>query len=229
MNTKISNRMIALLMMAIPLLNSCKKEELVENQGIYPAFVVSYDAKKNQTTVNAYLKQGGNFGNNVIPNKKAPVVVNNEPMNEKTVTWIAGPFYEKVINGFQPDITFAWTDKEGITHNETIAVEPIHFKPFEGGLQIKNSAKFEWDGNPVSINQTVQLSTVFGKWTQDIKGENSLTVNQDGLNIPIEQLPLTKFVLERKTSKPIMGSKGLNGQMTYAYLDEKMMKINFTN
>ncbi|MBK9635497.1 MAG: hypothetical protein IPO64_13685 [Bacteroidetes bacterium] len=80
MNTKNSNRLLLLMMMVLPIVGCVQKENLVDNQGIYPVLTVSYDAKKNQTTVNAYLKQGGNFGVNLIPDKNAPVVVNNEPM-----------------------------------------------------------------------------------------------------------------------------------------------------
>ena len=176
MNTKNSNRLLSLLMMVLPLLGACKKENLVDNQGIYPVLTVSYDAKKNQTTVNAYLKQGGNFGVNVIPDKNAPVVVNNEPMYEKTTHWIAGPYFEKVLDGYQSNISFSWKDETGVVRQETISGSTIQFKAAQSAIQVGSNAFLEWDGQPVMPNETVSLISTFGNWKQLKLGEKLFTL-----------------------------------------------------
>ena len=229
MNTKNSNRLLSLMMMVLPLLGACKKENLVENQGIYPVLTVSYDAKKDQTTVNAYLKQGGNFGVNVIPDKNAPVVVNNEPMYEKTTHWIAGPYFEKVLDGYQSNISFSWKDETGVVRQETISGSTIQFKTAQSAIQVGSNAFLEWDGQPVMPNETVSLISTFGSWKQLQVGEKSIQLTADGLHVQSANFPITKFTLERKLIKSISGSKGQSGQIIYAYSDIKNMDINPVN
>jgi hypothetical protein len=226
MNTKNSNRLLLLMMMVLPLLGACKKENLVDNQGIYPVLTVSYDAKKNQTTVNAYLKQGGNFGVNLIPDKNAPVVVNNEPMYEKTTHWIAGPYFEKVLDGYQSNISFSWKDETGVVRQETISGSTIQFKTAQSAIQVGSNAFLEWDGQPVMPNETVSLISTFGNWKQLKLGEKSIQLTADGLHVQSANFPITKFTLERKLVKSISGSKGQSGQIIYAYSDIKNMDIN---
>ena len=229
MNTKNSNRLLLLMMMVLPLLGACKKENLVDNQGIYPVLTVSYDAKKNQTTVNAYLKQGGNFGVNLIPDKNAPVVVNNEPMYEKTTHWIAGPYFEKVLDGYQSNISFSWKDETGVVRQETISGSTIQFKTAQSAIQVGSNAFLEWDGQPVMPNETVSLISTFGNWKQLKLGEKSIQLTADGLHVQSANFPITKFTLERKLVKSISGSKGQSGQIIYAYSDIKNMDINPVN
>ncbi|MBK9634142.1 MAG: hypothetical protein IPO64_06375 [Bacteroidetes bacterium] len=229
MNTKNSNRLLLLMMMVLPLLGACKKENLVDNQGIYPVLTVSYDAKKNQTTVNAYLKQGGNFGVNLIPDKNAPVVVNNEPMYEKTTHWIAGPYFEKVLDGYQSNISFSWKDETGVVRQETISGSTIQFKTAQSAIQVGSNAFLEWDGQPVMPNETVSLISTFGSWKQLQVGEKSIQLTADGLHVQSANFPITKFTLERKLVKSISGSKGQSGQIIYAYSDIKNMDINPVN
>ena len=229
MNTKNSNRLLSLLMMVLPLLGACKKENLVDNQGIYPVLTVSYYAKKNQTTVNAYLKQGGNFGVNLIPDKNAPVVVNNEPMYEKTTHWIAGPYFEKVLDGYQSNISFSWKDETGVVRQETISGSTIQFKAAQSAIQVGSNAFLEWDGQPVMPNETVSLISTFGSWKQLQVGEKSIQLTADGLHVQSANFPITKFTLERKLIKSISGSKGQSGQIIYAYSDIKNMDINPVN
>jgi|JI10StandDraft_1071094.scaffolds.fasta_scaffold57725_2 hypothetical protein len=226
MNTKNSNRLLLLMMMVLPLLGACKKENLVDNQGIYPVLTVSYDAKKNQTTVNAYLKQGGNFGVNLIPDKNAPVVVNNEPMYEKTTHWIAGPYFEKVLDGYQSNISFSWKDETGVVRQETISGSTIQFKTAQSAIQVGSNAFLEWDGQPVMPNETVSLISTFGNWKQLKLGEKSIQLTADGLHVQSANFPITKFTLERKLVKSISGSKGQSGQIIYAYSDIKNMDLN---
>ena len=226
MSTKNSNRLLALLIMVLPLLNGCKKENLVENQGVYPVLVVSYDAKKDQTKVNAYLKQGGNFGVNIIPFKDAPVVVNNEPMNVTTTYWIAGPYFEKVINGYQPNIVFSWKDETGMVRQEAINGSAIQFKADQTAVQVGNNAHLEWEGQPVMDNETVSLICSFGNWNQQTVGEKKIELAANGLSIRPSQFPKTNFSLERKISKSISGSKGQSGQIIYTYTDIKNMELN---
>lgn len=229
MNTKNSNRLLLLMMMVLPLLGACKKENLVDNQGIYPVLTVSYDAKKDQTTVNAYLKQGGNFGVNLIPDKNAPVVVNNEPMYEKTTHWIAGPYFEKVLDGYQSNISFSWKDETGVVRQETISGSTIQFKTAQSAIQVGSNAFLEWDGQPVMPNETVSLISTFGNWKQLKLGEKSIQLTADGLHVQSANFPITKFTLERKLIKSISGSKGQSGQIIYAYSDIKNMDINPVN
>ncbi|MBP6091924.1 MAG: hypothetical protein KA521_11790 [Crocinitomicaceae bacterium] len=229
MNTKNSNRLLLLMMMVLPLLGACKKENLVDNQGIYPVLTVSYDAKKDQTTVNAYLKQGGNFGVNLIPDKNAPVVVNNEPMYEKTTHWIAGPYFEKVLDGYQSNISFSWKDETGVVRQETISGSTIQFKTAQSAIQVGSNAFLEWDGQPVMPNETVSLISTFGSWKQLQVGEKSIQLTADGLHVQSANFPITKFTLERKLIKSISGSKGQSGQIIYAYSDIKNMDINPVN
>jgi hypothetical protein len=229
MNTKNSNRLLLLMMMVLPLLGACKKENLVDNQGIYPVLTVSYDAKKDQTTVNAYLKQGGNFGVNVIPDKNAPVVVNNEPMYEKTTYWIAGPYFEKVMDGYQSNISFSWKDETGVVRQETISGSSIQFKTAQNAIPVGSNAFLEWEGQPVMPNEMVTLTSNFGSWKQLQVGEKLIQISANGLHVQSANFPITKFSLERKLIKSISGSKGQNGQIIYTYSDIKNMELNPTN
>ena len=210
MNTKNSNRLLSLLMMVLPLLGACKKENLVDNQGIYPVLTVSYDAKKDQTTVNAYLKQGGNFGVNLIPDKNAPVVVNNEPMYEKTTHWIAGPYFEKVLDGYQSNISFSWKDETGVVRQETISGSTIQFKAAQSAIQVGSNAFLEWDGQPVMPNETVSLISTFGSWKQLQVGEKSIQLTADGLHVQSANFPINKLftlILTLKTWILIQSNK----------------------
>lgn len=173
-----------LLIFMVFFFTSCETENSadVNQDRIFTAYRLQYDADEDITVASARFRFGGHTGTLLELTDPSTISVNGENPGYNS----ALAYYSKNFSGLLSEAEFLWTDTEGISYQNTITLRTIAF-PETDTIARDASYEFFWQGEPLDSNEyvTLRITDVSGEqtgvFTNNTPGSTSVILSKNDL------------------------------------------------
>lgn len=154
------------LLVSLPLFNSCAKEnsEDVNQDKIYTAYEVFYNANSDKTVAVARFRFGGATGTILELSSGANVTFNGDVLTYNG--WYGG--HVKEYAGLITNGSFVYTDVDGnVFTNTTLSMDTAGYESGFDTIVKSQANTFTWTGNALASGESIGLFVGSWTWGQD--------------------------------------------------------------
>lgn len=217
------------LLMVLPallILVGCATEnsDLVDQNRIRQAYIVSYDEDRDVTSATAYFK----FGSTDLSLKKGSSVTNDTiPLKEKNVL---GTLYTGEVQGFSAHQTFTFVDTQKKTYVNSISIVPVQFNRNAPAVWKRSDPlTIVWDGTPLAKEEYVTLSIRNEQqqkvFDQTVRNEGAKAVVVDANELQKFATGMVSFQLTREKSIKAQQATAAGGDLNSRYFSKKRFVV----
>ncbi len=177
---------LSVLLFLIFMATSCIREDSsdVNQDKIFTAYELYYDGNEDKTYAKAIFKFSNAMGTHLELTSPSQVTFNDDVLSFKSGV----AYYEKEYAGKISSGTFEWTDVDGLSYSNTIALNSVDFPTSLDTISTQAAEEVFWVGDSLWSNEHVSLTirdqpagTVSRSFSQDNTHSNSIILSLNKL------------------------------------------------
>lgn len=152
---KVSFYLFAILFASAALI-SCESESSssVDQSRIFTGYELFYNQNTDKTYARAQFRFGNALGTTLELGDPSTVSFNGQELGWKPLL----AYYELELTGFENTGTFAFTDTEGISYQNTVQINEIDYPANLTAIDRSSSFELTWDGDALAADESVILT-----------------------------------------------------------------------
>lgn len=193
-------------------LSACPSTETVESTRVAAASVYqsySISATREQTSVHAFFRQGGEMGKTIDLDAPAKIELNGKLMTEIAPSFMSGTNYESKSSGFVSQQQFVFTDASGKVYRNEIALQALEISAPQKIVLSRTKASAIKLSRPVAANEQISVS-VTGKAVANKESLNKsveTSLDESRTNVLIAPESLQEFMMGAATIEVLVEKK----------------------